>query len=297
MREAYKDAILAHPLKREIIATMVTNSIVNRAGMTFFFQIQEDTALPACDVARGYTIARDLFTLRDLWNDLEKLEGTYAAAAQAAMVTQMGIFLDRVVNWLLRTLPQPLNIAECMARFGPAINDYLDICDGLMPTALKRAFEEKKQRFIELGAPKDLATRIARLEVAASGLDVTKLALENTLPVPYVGETYFAVGADLKLGYLRRQASRMKPTSYWERLAAKSLVAELFDEQRRITATVLTLRDTDESPKKAIEDWHALHAKTVKRYHAFTQDLKASEAITFPMLVIALRNVKAIASL
>ena len=67
LRSRYADQIREHPLRREIIATRVTNSVVDRAGTTFIFRLTEETGMAAPDVARAHTAAREIFGLRTLW--------------------------------------------------------------------------------------------------------------------------------------------------------------------------------------------------------------------------------------
>lgn len=294
MREEFADAIKDHRLRREIIATSVTNSLVNRAGIAFFNQIKEDMGLQGCDVARAYTIARDAFEMPELWHDIENADGHIPSEAQYAMFAECTRFMERTTIWMLRNLPQPIRIEETIGIYKQGVQEYLAICDSLMTGTLHRAYEEKKQRFLDLGATEDLAHRIARMETVSSALDVVKVAQESELPIPLVGQIYFELGAELKLGWLRREASRMNVDGYWERLAAKAMINELFDQQRRLASTVLPKLCSEKDCSMAIDRWRDAHTKTLERYTTFIEDLKANETITFPMLVIALRNVESI---
>ena len=56
IRDKYADHIARHRLRREIVATYVTNSLVNRVGATFVHNLEESTAASAADIARAYTI-------------------------------------------------------------------------------------------------------------------------------------------------------------------------------------------------------------------------------------------------
>ncbi len=294
MRKDFVDQITSHRLKREIIATSVTNSIVNRAGITFFFQIQEDTGLPPCDIARAYIVARDAFGIRDLWRDIESDE-TVPAVTRAEMFAQTSMFLERVVIWMLRNQPQPLKIDDTMSQFSQGIIKYLKICDSLITNTLKKAYSDKKQRFIDMKASQGLSSRIARLEIASSALDVLKLAQDHNLSEEQAGRIYFELGARLRLGWLRREASRMPVSSYWERLAAKAMISEMFDQQRRLASTVIVKKcSKGKVHSEALDEWEAEYDKTLSRFRRFIDDLKTAEEVTFPMLVIALRNVEAI---
>ena len=293
MRKTFVEQIMGHRLRNEIIATSITNSIVNRAGITFFFQIQEDTGLPACDIARAYVVARDAFGVRGLWRDIEE-EESLPAATRAEMLAQISRFLERVVIWMLRNLPQPLYIDKTMERFAEGIEQYLKICEKLISDTLQKAYEEKKERFLNMQSTPNLANRIARLEIASSALDVLKLAQDNELKPEQAGKIYFELGARLRLGWLRREASRMPVSSYWERLAAKAVISELFDQQRRLAETAIPYVCKSGSCDDTLDSWAEQYEKTLGRFSRFIDDLKMAEEVTFPMLVIALRNVEAI---
>ena len=117
MQEKYESEIKNHKLRREIIATHITNSMVNRVGSIFFFSVSRDTGMEACDVARAYTITRDSFDLRKLWADIEALDGQVSADIQAKMFIDIGKFIERMTLWFLRNLPQPLDVTGAGRAF------------------------------------------------------------------------------------------------------------------------------------------------------------------------------------
>ena len=84
--ERFGEQIAAHRLRREIVATRVTNDLVDRAGTTFVFRLREDTGAAAADIARAYAVARDVFDVRSLWADVEALDGQVAADVQYEML-------------------------------------------------------------------------------------------------------------------------------------------------------------------------------------------------------------------
>src|ERR1043165_1659405 len=74
LRGRYKAQIYAHPLRREIIATHVANSMVNRVGSTLLHRMQEETGAAAPDVVRAYLIVREVFGFVELWRASEALD-------------------------------------------------------------------------------------------------------------------------------------------------------------------------------------------------------------------------------
>src|SRR3954462_1445547 len=82
LRERFAAQIAAHPLRREIAATVVTNDLVNRAGITFIHDMRARTGRTAPEIARSYRIVRDVFGLPALWSGIEALDSRVPAAVQ-----------------------------------------------------------------------------------------------------------------------------------------------------------------------------------------------------------------------
>ena len=71
LHEKYAAHMQRHRLKREIIATAVTNSTINRMGATFMMRMQEDTGHGPAAIAKAYTAAREILDARELWAQIE----------------------------------------------------------------------------------------------------------------------------------------------------------------------------------------------------------------------------------
>ena len=82
MRERFPRAISRHRLRREIIATATTNSLVNRMGPNFVPRAQEDTGAEPAQIARAYTAAREIFAMREVWEQIEALDNQVPAKLQ-----------------------------------------------------------------------------------------------------------------------------------------------------------------------------------------------------------------------
>ena len=74
LTERYAAYMDRHPLKREIIATHVTNSMLNRVGSTFVHRLQEATGARSHEVVRAYLLSREVFGFVALWKAIEALD-------------------------------------------------------------------------------------------------------------------------------------------------------------------------------------------------------------------------------
>ena len=286
MQSQYADVITKHPLKREIIATVVTNSIVNRAGINFFYAIAEDMGAGARDIAAAYTLARDAFSLRALWKEIEELS-SIKVEAKVEMYSAINEFLERMSTWLLRNLPLPLAIDEAMKEIAPGIAEIEKSSESLHSQTTLKAYNKVLTRLKDQSVPEKLANKIARLEMMSSAFDIISVAHKTGLAIGAVGKLYFELGARIRLGWLRLCASRISPSTHWERLAIQSLIGDLYDEQRRLTIAIIEGKGT-------IEGWaNSIHID-LERYDRFVEDLKSNEANDIPRLMVALRHIRSL---
>ena len=70
----YRERMREHRLRREIIATVVANQLVDRGGTTFVFRLAEETGADVPQLARAYAVAREVFEMRSFWHAVEELD-------------------------------------------------------------------------------------------------------------------------------------------------------------------------------------------------------------------------------
>jgi glutamate dehydrogenase len=291
LQEAYMDEIEHHPLRREIIATSVTNSLINRLGSALFFNIKEDTGMESCDIARAYTIARDVFGLRDLFEAISALKNI-KAEDQEDLFLEVQNLAERVSTWFLRSYPQPLKISKAIEHFSPGVADLSSCLIKILPASLKEVYEIRLKRYKEYGLDAKLAAKIASLDSLSSACDIVEVAREANLTVDVVAKTYFELGSRLSLGWLRRSIAKLPSHSYWDRISYKSLIEELYSEQKRLTSAVIQVLCTDKVCADAVSNWIGENEKQIKRYDLFINDLKSHDEPALSMVIIAMRKVK-----
>ena len=57
--EGLADRLVEHPLRREIVATVLVNDVVAAGGLTFAFRAAEETGSDAADVVRAFAVTRE----------------------------------------------------------------------------------------------------------------------------------------------------------------------------------------------------------------------------------------------
>src|SRR3546814_887033 len=239
LQQRYPAQIAEHRLRREIIATVVTNSLVNRMGPTFAQALRDKTGVPMSDVTRAYAVTRGVFELRGLWSEIQALDTKVPAAMQTAMLLEIQRLAERGTLWFLTSNIRPLDIAATIDAFAPGIATLAESLDGLLSAEDKASIDANMAPLVDSGVPEALAQRVSALEFLAPGLDIVRMAQAISVPVETVGRAYFAVGDRFDIDWLRDAAGMVPEDTHWDRLAVGAIVDDLYAHQRDLTARVL----------------------------------------------------------
>jgi glutamate dehydrogenase len=281
-----------HRLRREIIATHVTNNLVDRAGTTFAFRMQEDTGAPASDIARAYAVARDVFDMPRLWDEVEALDNRVAADVQHRMLLEARKLVERATRWLLRSRRRPLDIAAEVERFAAGARSLA----GTLPDALAESDREDWDAtvasLVSAEVPGPLAERVASLGALFAALDVVEVAGGTGRPVEDVGALHFLVGGRLHLHWLRDRIAELPRANRWEAMARAALRDDLFSLHAELTADVITGGPPEGDPGARLDAWIAANSAPVERCAGMFTDIMAAGTFDLTTLPVALRELR-----
>jgi glutamate dehydrogenase len=283
-----------HRLRREIIATYVTNSMVNRMGATFAHQLREEVGVSAPDIVRTYAIAREVFNMRELWVDIETLDNRVAADVQIGMMIEGRRLVRHATVWLLRNRRQPLNIAATVSYFAPGIIALANGISELLVSSDHVRLKKTAKRLVNAGVPEELANRVASLNAMFSALDIVEVSSTTGLTIEDVAAVYFMLGERLELNWLRDQIVALPAENHWQGLAKAALYDELYSQQRALAAEVLQMSPKIMSAETRIEQWFTQNHALVEHCLQVLTDLKTSGTIELAMLSVALREIRSL---
>ncbi|MDX1422137.1 MAG: NAD-glutamate dehydrogenase [Kiloniellales bacterium] len=293
LRKAYKKEIARHRLRREIIATIVTNSIVNRVGITFVHEVKEKTGLPSGDIARGYVVSREIFGIRELWREIEELDNKVPASLQAIMLAECGRLVERATVWLLREAGLPLNIERAIAEYGDGVRVIVENLGTMVSQADNALLAERASGYVDQGVPEALAMRVASLGILSPACDIVRIAESAKIPVEQAGEAYFTIGARFGFDWLRRAAGHLPTDTAWDKLAVTAIIDDLFGHQGELTTRVLSTTENGPSPEM-VDDWAQARRPLIARAEQLIAELRASGNPDLAMLAVANRQLKSL---
>ncbi|CAN0211156.1 unnamed protein product [Discosporangium mesarthrocarpum] len=298
LRKRFPEQISRHRLRREIIATYVTNSLINRMGATFVAETEARTAADPADIARAYVAARDAFALRPMWRAIEALDNKVATDVQAQMALDVARLAERATQWFLQNATHPLSITALIKEFG----DDVAVLVKQMPTIVASddaaAIDRRCEELTRQGVPEELARSIAGLDVLAAALDIVRLAHSSGVSVVDTGRIYFAIGARLSIDRLRIAARVVKVETEWQRLAVETVVEDSYSHQAALTMRVLDAAAGGKLGRKAvdglIESWIESHTAAIRRVNNLMDQIRNEAEPDQAMLTVANGQLRAL---
>ncbi len=290
--ERFTDQMREHRLRREIIATVVANQLVDRAGTTFVFRLREETGAPPSLLARAYAVAREVYGMRAFWDEVEKLDNKLDAKVQLGMLVEGRKLVERAARWLVHTYPHELRVARSIEHFAPGAERLAHGLPELLQGTEREGFDEREAGLRDAGVPERLARQVAGMPAMLSALDIAVGAEHTHRSEHEVADVYFRLGAGLELNWLRNRIVELPRADRWQALARTALRDELYVLHRELTEKVLKGAGPEDDGETAIETWREANADAVERCLGMLADIRASRTYDLTTLPVALREVR-----
>ncbi len=290
LSERYASSRDDHRLRREIIATAVANSMINRVGSLFVERMGERSGCKPADIARAYAVARDIFGLRETWSAIEALDNHVPAARQLQMLQATLGLLKRATLWLLGHLPSPIDMASAVERLRPCVADMRGNLSASMPADRAERLAAEAGKLTAEGVPAALASEVSALRELAFALDLSPLAEQSGQTVGSLAPLHFLVESKLGFENLHRLVASLSADDPWTTRAGEALAADLLTLQARATAAILTNGGKSASADDMVSGWLHEHANAFAGVQSLLEEIQAQSDPGLPALVVMRRS-------
>jgi len=290
IRERYPDLIQQHPLRAELLATLISNDVVNRGGISMAHRLKQETSATLPDIARAHLAAWKIYDLDPLWRAVRELDGTVPAAIQTVLDLEIKRLGERASRWLLRNEPQPIVNATVTERYGEAVRSlHRQAAAGSLAPNLAASVD----RYVAEGVPLMLARQVASLGPAFGFLDLSRVAARTEIEHDQVAALHAVLEDRLDLTWLRDQIIGLPRADHWETMARSALRDEYFREHAELTSVVLEAakqRGNVTLPPDVIADaWLKTNAVPAQRCRRTFKELKKAGNQDLAHASVALR--------
>ncbi|MEO8020015.1 MAG: NAD-glutamate dehydrogenase domain-containing protein, partial [Pseudomonadota bacterium] len=295
MRKRYAREIPRHRLRREIVATATTNSLVNRMGPVFVARAQEETAANPAAISRAYTIAREIFSMRSLWAAIESLDNAVSANMQYAMFYRTGRLLRHTSYWLLRERGKDLHIDNAVRELRTGVEQLIDSIDAAIGGESRVQYDLTLAELTAGGVPEKLARRVAQLALLEPALDIVALARNQRVPVTDVARVYFELGVNLGLDWLHGEIDRLAVDGPWQASARTGLRDAAMRAHRELTQQVLHTRGAKRLSER-VARWGTHRGEILAGWKRTLTEMRAVGTADFATLTVGVDAVRSLSS-
>ena len=256
--ERFGELLPDHPLRREIISTIVTNDVINSMGITFVPRMSAETGATPEEVARAFLVARDVSMAREPWDAVERLDSVVPGDVQAGLMDQVDSMVEQLARWYLQNV-HDIDLTEEVQRGQPAFAELVRTLSDSATDAWRVATDGRLEELLEQDVPDAPARFGAVAPALVYAPDIIAVAQATGRPIPAVTRAFFMIGERLYLDLIEGRAAALPAADRWQRMAWETLLDDLRLLRRQIVEKVIA-ESQNGSIDEAVEAY--LNART-----------------------------------
>ena len=290
LQKRFSQQMEHHPLKREIIATKLSNIIVNEMGVGYVYRMQDETGAPISAIVRAYMITRSVLNMASIWKQIEDLDASIDAEMLSEIMMLYVRLLRRVSRWFLRSQRMRLDITKAVTLYGPGVQELKQALPDVCGEAHRTQYAAHFKKYTALGIPEGLANELSISRGLFSAMDILEVAKEGHVSITKAAEVYFNIEAFLDLSWIRSQIIVHPTDSHWEALSREALRDDLDWQQRQLTAGIIRFDKRQDDVALYLAEWSLNHTALIERWKHILANLRSSTALNYTMFFVAIRE-------
>jgi glutamate dehydrogenase len=277
MRERHGDAIRAHRLKKEIIATKVANRFVNRLGIIAPFALTEEEGAAFGQAAAAFLAAERLFHMDALWAELD--DADLPEQVRLALFEQASTGLQMHIADLLRCTSPDMTPGGIVELLTPGLEKLNAMVDDLLRPEARAEAGSLRADLDAMGAPEAISRRIVRLFEMNGAVGLAVLGQKLKVDEIQLTRAYTKLGEALGLDWAQHAANNFQARDQWERLLTAGLARDF--EQLRLE--FMERRKSDD-PKAVVDAWVTSQGPRIEQFRRTVERARTASVTTAPML-------------
>ncbi len=284
--ERFGDLVGTHPLRAEIIGTVVANQMINYGGIPFAYRVLEETGCRPVEVARAFVAAVQIYEIERYAHQHRELPADVPTEVWDRMFLDMRRLLDRVVRWLIHRQETAHPVAEVIERYKPTV-DIRFLEDRLLGENSRQRVDSHAEAAERQGVPGPLATEWSQLLDAFALLDVARLAhasgeavaADGTLDeeqIKTIAKVYFRLYDRYRIDSLLTRITGLPQTTRWENLARMSMREDVY--ATLVALADQALRAPGRTAREKVEAWEESNEARLGRLREVLGEIEVESA-------------------
>jgi glutamate dehydrogenase len=289
LQDKFSGSMSKHRLSREIVANQMSNSIINRMGPAFIRRLHSETGNRFSVVVKAYIIAKDVFDLENIWQQIENLDGVIPAKEQYRMYIESSNLLKHTTRWMTQEIHEHSDIQKYVDKFTEKVAELYKIFPKNLDKAQKKKYKKYRVHLSSLGVNDRTAKRISSISYMQSALDIVTVAIDKERTVKEVASTYFSIGEELKLNWLHQEIVKLKAKGRWQAMARNSLRDQAYQLHRLITYNVIGFPVTHK--KNQTDQWLILHTERVQHLLEMIEAMRRGKGSDLSSITVLIQEI------
>jgi len=282
MRKTFAGEIRAHRLRREMIATSLSNRIVNRLGMVHPFELAEEEGVGLAEVAGAFVVVERLFGLEALWRELDA--AAIPEAARLALFDRLAAAVGNLMSDVLRTAAGTIAAGAMIGALAEGVTALVGARDELLTAEPRARSQALRQDFVAVGASEALAARVAGLFDFDGAAGLAQAARATGIDAKLLTHAFTDIGTRLGLDWAQGTAAHMSPSDVWERLLVSGLARDFQHMRIEFLRRLMRGEGGKDDPRGAVDAWAERNAAGVAQFRAMIARAQARPPVGAAML-------------
>lgn len=275
----------SHRLRREIIATQVTNDMVGKLGSGFHLRIAELTGMPVADITRAYIVCRDIFRLDARHQWIREADNRVPTTIQYRLLRDIAYNCEAAIVWLLRNRPTSGDIGKVVEEFRSGMEAIESVFSTLKQDENHTYPEPVRQAISASGIGRDATRALLSIRGESRALDIIDIAHGAGQPVDMIIEVYLHCMDKLHLGWVRDAVDGLPASNDWNQRARFSLMETLRNAHTGLVREIIGASD-DKSADRRIAAWSRQREQSLQHVSEMLERVRQETRIDFAMLSV-----------
>ena len=282
MRKTFAAEIKGHRLRREMIATSLSNRIVNRLGMVHPFELAEEEGVGLAEVAAAFVVTERLFGLEALWRDLEGAE--MPETARLALFDRLAAAVGNLMSDVLRTASGKVAAGAMIGALAGGVNALVGAREELLTEEPRARSKALRDGFVSIGAPAGLAAQVAGLFDFDGAVGLAQAARSGGIEPTLLTHAFTDIGTALGLDWAQGTAAHMSPSDVWERLLISGLARDFQQMRIEFLRRLMQSKGSTADPRGAVAEWSERNRQGVTQFRKLVARAQARPPVGAAML-------------
>ncbi len=266
MRSKFAGQIKDHRLRRELIATDLSNRIVNRLGLIHAYELPEEEGVGLADVAAAFIVVEQLFGLQELWDDIDR--ETMNETARLSLLDRLAAAVGNLMSDVLRTASGRVEAGAMIEQLRGGVAILCEARGTLISGETLDRSEALRAGFTAQGCPRKLADRVADLFDYDGSVGLAHLALSTGIDPKELTRAFGEIGHRVGLDWAQGTAAHMSPSDVWERLLVDGLARDFQHMRLEFLRRLTRRKAAKDDPSKAVAQWAQRNSAAVEQFQA-----------------------------